>query len=408
MAKNCVSGYNCGQTCIEKKDSCIKDLSPELNESANKFLKLIQNQQGEFEGLSRGQKSVRTKKQAKFENLEQAQKYLDYHNKMKEIEELKDDEAINYKLKELEESPWSANPIYQVFDGGKLTDEKAYKEKRANSDKIAKTLSEKLPASLFSQIAEKGNPCSRPPDKRAEYCGKKGAERKEMLKARGEAILSNYLLFDMKDPISGEITSWRDLQPDHVITQSKAGTKADTSTNLNIVYGAYNQVKKAGEWSSVKKSLEKVATKEGFESDAKAGDDKAKKEKENQKKHYDNLSVLKDSDDADKKAKYLEDSIKTANDAKTLFRGLVSAKKGQPPTEYQAPRPFREKSRGSSTWGSKGGLNYVNKKLLGLDSKITDSERRAFEKDLVTSNAIRAKDANKKEITEQTILEMYS
>ena len=406
--KECSQGYNCGATCIERKDSCIKNLTPEMNAAADKFLKLIQDSQSEFESLSSGQKSVRTKKQAKFESLDQAQRYLKYHNEMREIEELKDSDAINKKLKELEETPWSANPIYKMFDGGALSTEKAYKEKRSQSDQIAEALIENLPNEIFSQISEKGSPCSRPPGKQAEYCGKKGSERKGMLRERGKAILSNYLMFDMKDPMTGNIASWRDLQPDHVITQSSAGAKADTFTNLNIVYGAYNQVKKAGEWSSVKKSLEKVATKEGFESNKKASDDKARKQIEDQKKHFDNLTILKDSDSNEKKLKYLEDSIKTTGDAQNVLRGLVAAKKGVPPSEYQAPRPFRETSRGSSSWGSKNSINYINKKLLGLNKDITDEEKKSFNKDIETSNIIRVKKPNKKEITEQTIFDLYN
>lgn len=406
--KQCEKGVACGNTCIERADDCTKELAKAPAGYADEMRSLITQQQQEFDSLSPGQKSVRTKQQAKFNSPEHAQQYLKYHDAMKNIEELDkaDQEAVKKIMKDMEETPWKSNPIYSIYNNGELSSQKAYEAKRKQSDAVSEYLSKNLPETLFKEISTKGSPCSREIAKRAAFCFMKGDEREAALRARGKAILSNYLMFDLKDPMTGEITSWRDLQPDHVITQSKAGAKADAATNLNVVYGAYNQVKKALSWESTKKSLQNVSTDEGFKANAQKSEVANQVSKDNQRKHFDNLLILKDSNDAETKLKYLENSVRTKSEAEDFLRGLASAIVNKSPEEYQSPRPFRDK-RGSSDWGKVGALLYINKKLLGLDDKITSKERASFQESIDSSNIIFKQKPSMKEVTEEIVLNKF-
>ena len=366
--KNCVKGFACSNTCISRTKECRNELSQSAAEVADKFTAMLLNQYNELEQLTPEEKNLRKKNQAKFDSVGQAQAYLKYHEAMEELETSTDYQAT---FKNLQEKPWEANPIYKLYNNGELANEAAYKAKREYSKQVVDEIYKKAPRSLLGAIETKGQPCARKADDRNPICDSKGEERRLAFEKRGRAILENMVMFDLKDPVTNEVTNWREIQPDHIVPLSKVGAEADNPTNLNIVHRAYNQTKNSRDYQTVLKSLQNLATEEGFKANQENSKAKQNKAASKLAAHKDNYDIVKE--DKQLAERYLSENIKSAEDINLMLKVISERASGK------EKRPFA----GNGGRGEKAGVdsgNYLIKRHFGLP--VNDKETEAFEKAL--------------------------
>ena len=381
--KNCKKGWSCGSSCINKDKQCRIKQGDNAQEIASKLVDLITRQSREIDQLSPGQKSVRTKKQAQFESLEDAQKYSEYHKAMKEIEESTDPEST---LRSLTEEPWK-NPIYKFYNDGELSNEENYKRKSKLADDVVNELMNLAPRSIISDLAKKGNICARKAEDRPKMCSLKGEERKKAFDERGRMIIKKFVMTDFKDPVTNQLANWRDMQPDHLVPLAKLGGKlnSEVEANYNVVHRSYNQNKLSRDWETVNKIMDRVSTPEGFEEAKQAFGAKQDKAAKLRETHKQNLDLV-DSSEMASEIYFNEHLSDTAN--LKAFTKAVTTK-----------RPFNG-AGGRGVHGTKAAMTFLAKLRLGLEP--TPAEQAAFDK------AAEASEKNSSRFSREKLIETFT
>ena len=242
--KECKKGFNCGATCIEKADNCVKELTGEAAELADKFVDMI-----------KGQKSDTTKKKG--------MQFLDSINEAEALLE-RGEELSNDNIDNLKREAAKQGDFIKLVQGESLPNLMS----EAETDAFADAVMFALPSKLQQAIGKNGSPGA--------YWVGKDKDGKDLFKSpkevtaedirnRGREVIKRYVAQGGIDAytLGEEPFSIHDMDVEHVrplADSAKGDLKAnDSPDNWVLIRGGLNKLRSSKNLVDFTKSAERWA-----------------------------------------------------------------------------------------------------------------------------------------------------